>query len=332
MPKNFTQALRVISALSLMTVSTFITHARAAEPAPGYPEKAITIIVPNPAGSATDTLARLVAEALNAAWRQPVVVENKPGAQGIIGVNALKAAKRDGYTLIVSFSGLNSSNPWLYKNLQYHYQNDFTHIAPLVRAPSLLLVNAGSGYRTMADLMDKIRRDPKSVVYGYGQATSQVMGAAFANSVYAGGIEGVPYKGQPPALTDLVGGQYDFIMADLSVSKPFLDAGKVRALGISTKERSSLMPEVSPISMQGLPEFDLAAWVGISGPAAMPPAVVTKLNREITRFMARPETEARIKTLGFSSLSFTPQEFKAFVESEHANWGKAIRAAAMEPQ
>lgn len=329
MPRKLTSALRVSS---LAIATAFIAPAMASDAAPAYPEKAITIIVPNPAGSATDTLARLVAEGLNAAWKQPVVVENKPGAQGIIGVNALKATKPDGYSLIVSFSGLNSSNPWLYKNLQYHYQNDFTHIAPLVRAPSLLLVNAKSDYRTTAELMDKIRRDPKSVVFGYGQATSQVMGAAFAKNVHQAGIDGVPYKGQPPALTDLVGGQYDFIMADLSVAKPFVDAGKLRALGISSKERSTLMPDISPISAQGLPGFDLAAWVGISGPAAMPDAVVAKLNREIVRFMAKPETQARIKTLGFTSLSFTPQAFKAFVEKEHANWGQAIREAAIAPQ
>ncbi|SPU48666.1 lipoprotein [Bordetella trematum] len=143
---------------------------------PAWPSRPITIIVANPAGSATDTLARIAAEGLSADLKQPVIIDNKPGAQGIIGVQAFKSRQGDDHTLIVSFSGLNSSNPWLFKEQKYHYRDDFTHIVPLVRAPSLLLVNADAAWHSLAQLLQAARKDPARLAYAYGQATSQVMG------------------------------------------------------------------------------------------------------------------------------------------------------------
>lgn len=297
-----------------------------------WPSRPITIVVPNPAGSATDTMARLAADALGAAGRQPVVVDNKPGAQGVIGVQAMKQGKPDGHTLIVSFSGLNSSYPWLAKTPRYHHRDDFTHIVPLVRAPSLLVVRADAPYRTLAELLAAGRADPAKLVYGYGQATSQVMGGAFCHAGGFAAATGVPYRGQPQALTDLVGGRFDFMFADLSVTKPFVDAGKLRALGISTKARADLVPDMPTLAEQGVAGYDLAAWVGLSGPAGMAPGIAARINDTVARHMATPAVRARIRQLGFTPLQGSPAEFSAFAENEYQLWGRAIQAAKIEPE
>ncbi|GAA5236751.1 tripartite tricarboxylate transporter substrate binding protein [Verticiella sediminum] len=297
-----------------------------------YPERPLSIIVPNPPGSATDTLARMVAEALNRAWGQPVVVENKPGAQGVIGVQTMKRAPADGYTLIISFSGLNSSNPWLQAQPAYHYKDDFTHIAPLVRAPSLLLVNVDSPYHSVDDLLHDTVSGNRHLTYGYGQATSQVMGSAYVHAADIAGAVGIPYRGQPQALTDLVGRQFDFMFADLSVAKPFVDAGKLRALAVSTGERVTLAPDVPTLDELGVRGYDLAAWVGLSGPAGMPPAIVTKISEVVRAAFRAEDVQARIRQLGFTSLDADPATFAAFVDSEYEKWGRAIKAAGIEPQ
>lgn len=298
---------------------------------PAWPSRPITIIVANPAGSATDTLARIAAEGLSADLKQPVIIDNKPGAQGIIGVQAFKSRQGDDHTLIVSFSGLNSSNPWLFKEQKYHYRDDFTHIVPLVRAPSLLLVNADAAWHSLAQLLQAARQDPARLAYAYGQATSQVMGGAFN---HAGGfpeLRGIPYRGQPQALTDLMGGRVDFMFADLSVSQPFVAAGKLRALGISTQARSSLMPQVPTLQEQGLADYDLAAWVGLSGPRGMSPAQVERVNRVVSQYFASAPVRQRIAQLGFTPLEASPQEFGRFVEREYEQWGRAIEAAGIDP-
>lgn len=300
--------------------------------ADSYPARPMSIIVPNPPGSATDTLARMVADGLNRAWGQSVVVENKPGAQGVIGVQTMKKAVADGHTLIISFSGLNSSGPWLQAQPAYHYKDDFTHIVPLVRAPSLLLVRAESPHVALKDLVQTGLQQPGGITYGYGQATSQVMGGAFAHAADISAAVGIPYRGQPQALADLVGGQFDFMFADLSVAKPFLESGRLRALAISTTERSTLMPEVPTLAEQGIVGYDLAAWVGLSGPAGIPADIVQKINAEVSRAFASEVARRRVLQLGFTSLDSDPGRFADFVDSEYETWGRAIQAAGIEPQ
>lgn len=313
-----------------------LTLSPAARAAPGgesaWPTRPITIIVPNPAGSATDTLARMVAEGLSTELKQPVVVDDKPGAQGIIGVRAMKARKPDGYTLIISFSGLNSSNPWLFKERKYDYRDDFTHIVPLVRAPLLLVVNADSPYKTLPDLLKVARADAGKVMYGYGQTTSQVMGGAFCHAGGFPAVRGIPYQGQPQALTDLIGGRFDFMFADLSVSLPFVKSGKLRALGISTQTRSDVLPDAPTLEEQGLSGYNLAAWVGLSGPHGMPREIVDRINTVVLQYFDMPATLERVKYLGFSPLRGTPQQFATFVDDEYVRWGRAISDAGIKPQ
>lgn len=305
--------------------------ASASSGATPYPAQKITIIVPNPPGSATDTLARIAAEGLQERLGQAVIVDNKPGAQGIIGVQSMKRSAPDGYTLIVSFSAINSSNPWLKKDLPYDYDKDFTHIVPMVRAASLLLVNVDSPYRSVSDLIAKARQSPDQVAYAYGQATSQVMAGAFVHAAGLPSLTGVPYKGQPQALTDLVGKQVDFIFADLSVSKPFVESGRLRALAISTAQRSPMMPDTPTLTEAGLNDYDLAAWVGISGPAGIPAPIADTINRAVRAHFATPAVQEKIQQLGFTPLDADVPAFGAFVRKEYDVWGNAIRASGIEP-
>ena len=322
------QALKAL----LLLIPIAISSPAAVASRDAYPNRQITIIVPNPPGSATDTLARIAAEGMAKAWGKPVIVENKPGAQGVIGVQAMKKAAPDGYTLIVSFSGINSSNPWLIKDLPYHYLNDFTHIAPMVRAASLLLVNEESAYQSTTDLIEAAKKDANRVAYGFGQATSQVMGGAFIQYAKLPRLTDIPYKGQPQALTDLVGKQYDFIFADLSVSMPFVESRRLRALAISTKERSAIAPDVPTLAEQGLTNFDMAAWVGISGPSGIPADIAEKLNARITEDFKKPEVQEKIRQLGFTPIEANLDEFKQFVQRENKVWGDAIQASGISPR
>lgn len=305
--------------------------ASASSGATAYPAQKITIIVPNPPGSATDTLARIAAEGLQERLGQAVIVDNKPGAQGIIGVQAMKRSAPDGYTLIVSFSAINSSNPWLKKDLPYDYDKDFTHIVPMVRAASLLLVNVDSPYRSVADLIGRAKSAPDQVAYAYGQATSQVMAGAFVHAAGLASLTGIPYKGQPQALTDLVGKQVDFIFADLSVSKPFVESGRLRALAISTAQRSPMMPDTPTLTEAGLNDYDLAAWVGLSGPAGIPAPIADTINRTVRAHFATPAVQEKIQQLGFTPLNADVPAFGAFVRKEYDVWGNAIRASGIEP-
>lgn len=326
-------AFRRILPLAGISLLLFGTSgpASASSGATPYPAQKITIIVPNPPGSATDTLARIAAEGLQERLGQAVIVDNKPGAQGIIGVQAMKRSAPDGYTLIVSFSAINSSNPWLKKDLPYDYDKDFTHIVPMVRAASLLLVNVDSPYRSVADLIGRAKAAPDQVAYAYGQATSQVMAGAFVHAAGLPSLTGIPYKGQPQALTDLVGKQVDFIFADLSVSKPFVESGRLRALAISTAQRSPMMPDTPTLTEAGLNDYDLAAWVGISGPAGIPAPIADTINRTVRAHFATPAVQEKIQQLGFTPLDADVPAFGAFVRKEYDVWGNAIRASGIEP-
>lgn len=328
--QKYSRCRLAVPAMALLAAAFFSAPYEAN--AAAYPDRQITIIVPNPPGSATDSLARIAAEGMAEAWGQPVVVENKPGAQGLIGVQAMKRTAPDGYTLVVSFSAINSSNPWLKKDLPYHYLDDFTHIAPMIRAASLLLVDVDSPYKTTDELITAAKARPDAVTYAYGQATSQVMGGAFVQAAQLPQLTSVPYKGQPQALTDLVGGQYDFVFADLSVSKPFVEAGRLRALAISTKERSAIIPDIPTLAEQGLSDYDMAAWVGISGPAGIPLNVSEKINKQIRQHFSTPAVQEQIRQLGFTPLDAGMDEFKQFVENEYKVWGAAIKASGIEPQ
>jgi tripartite-type tricarboxylate transporter receptor subunit TctC len=296
-----------------------------------YPEKPISLIVPFPAGSGTDAVGRIFAEEISKQLGQPVVVENKPGANATIAANYVAKAAPDGYTLFVTTNTSHSAAPWLMKNVSYDPVKDFTPIARGGNLPFLLVTNPSRPYKTVQELIAYAKANPGKVTYATGNSTGIVAGATLG---VATGIDilHVPYKGTPQALTDLVGGQVDFMFTDFTSGMPFVKSGRLHAMAVSTAERSTLVPDLPAMKEVGVPDFDINSWNGYFGPAGMSPEIVQTLNKAINKIVSDPATKARLAALGFDAFSGTPEDFAKFVQEQYVLWGKLIKDANIAPQ
>lgn len=323
-----------MSSFRLLQAALMLGSAMALAPlahAADYPNKPITLVVPFPAGSGTDAVGRIFGMELSSILGQQIIVENKPGANATIAAGYVARAKPDGYTLFVTTNTSHSAAPWLMKNVSYDPVKDFTPIARGGNLPFILVVNPKLPYKTVGELIDFARKNPGRVTYASGNSTGIVAGATLASRAKID-ILHVPYKGTPQGLTDVVGGQVDFMFTDLASGLPFVQSGQLRALAVSTAERSAIVPNLPSMAESGVPDFDLNSWNGYFGPAGLPPEVVAKLNAAINRVVAKPEVRARLATLGFDAFSGSPAEFAGFVRDQRDLWGKLIRDAGIEQQ
>src|SRR5690606_10414045 len=265
--ENFKRSRRTFAGFGLALVAGVAALAVApAAVQAAYPEKPITLVVPFPAGSGTDSVGRIFAEELSKELGQPIVVENKPGANATIAANYVAKAKPDGYTLFVTTNTSHSAAPWLMKNVAYDPIKDFTPIARGGNLPFLLVANPTRPYKTVHELVKYAKSNPDTVTYASGNSTGIVAGATFG--VQAGlKLLHVPYKGTPQALTDLVGGQVDFMFTDFTSGMPFVKSGRLHAMAVSTAKRSELVPDLPSMEEAGMPEFDINSWNGYFGPA-----------------------------------------------------------------
>lgn len=302
-----------------------------AQAASDYPNKPITLIVPFPAGSGTDAVGRIFGSELSAILGQQIVVENKPGANATIAANYVARAKPDGYTLFVTTNTSHSAAPWLMKNVPYDPVKDFTPIARGGNLPFILVVNPKRPWKNVGELVTDAKKNPGRITYASGNSTGIVAGATLANRA---GIDllHIPYKGTPQGLTDVVGGQVDFMFTDLASGLPFVQSGQLRALAVSTAERSVIVPDLPSMAEAGVKDFDLNSWNGYFGPAGLPPEVVAKLNAAINQVVAKPEVKKRLAGLGFDAFSSTPEAFAQFVSEQRTLWGKLIKDAGIEQQ
>lgn len=314
----------VVSGAALMAAS--VAHA-----ASDYPNKPITLVVPFPAGSGTDAVGRIFGSELSAILGQQIVVENKPGANATIAASYVARAKPDGYTLFVTTNTSHSAAPWLMKNVSYDPVKDFTPIARGGNLPFILVVNPKRPWKNVSELVADAKKNPGRITYASGNSTGIVAGATLANRA---GIDilHVPYKGTPQGLTDVVGGQVDFMFTDLTSGLPFVQSGQLRALAVSTAERSAIVPDLPSMAEAGVKDFDLNSWNGYFGPAGLPPEVVAKLNAAINQVVAKPEVKKRLADLGFDAFSSTPEAFAQFVSDQRTLWGKLIKDAGIEQQ
>lgn len=296
-----------------------------------YPEKPITLVVPFPAGSGTDSVGRIFAEGLSKELGQPIVVDNKPGANATIAANYVARAKPDGYTLFVTTNTSHSAAPWLMKNVNYDPIKDFTPIARGGNLPFILVSNPDRPYKTVKELVDHARANPGGTTYATGNSTGIVAGGRFATATGTDMLH-VPYKGTPQALTDLASGEVDFMFTDLTSGMPFVKAGRLHAMAVSTAERSALLPDLPSMEEAGVSDFDINSWNGYFGPAGMDPEIVNTLNAAINKIVNDPETKARLADLGFDAFSGTPEEFRTFVQEQYQLWGKWIREANLIPE
>jgi tripartite-type tricarboxylate transporter receptor subunit TctC len=300
--------------------------------AQAYPSRQITIIVPFTPGSATDVVARLVAEKLNAAWGQPVVVENRAGAGGTIGIAQTARADADGHTLAVVSTG-HVVNPVLYKDLQYDTLKDLAGVAPLASLPSVLVVSPGLNIKSVKDLVAAAKAKPGELNYG----TAGVGSAAHINSEkfnHAAGIKAVhiPLKGTPPILNETMGGRVHFAWVPSLSSMGLVKDGKLMPLAVSTPRRIAALPEVPTIAEAGFPGGEFNFWLGMLAPAKTPREVLTRLNSEISRALTSPDMVDRLAKLGAEPMSMNPVEFDAFIRKEHDELGKVMREAGAKPQ
>ena len=297
-----------------------------------YPSRPIHVIVPFTAGSATDIVARLIGERLNAAWGQPVVVDNRPGAGGTIGIAQTAKADADGYTLAVVSTG-HVVNDVLYKDLPYDTLGDLSGVAPLASLPSVLVVPPSLGVRNVKELVALAKAKPGELNYG----TAGVGSAAHINSEkfnVAAGIKAVhvPLKGTPPILNETMGGRVQFAWVPSLSSIGLLKDGKLLALAVSTPARVAALPEVPTIAETGYPGGEFNFWLGMLAPAKTPRNVIARVNAEINKALKLPETIERLAKLGAEPMSMSPEEFDRFIRREHEELGKVMRDAGARPQ
>jgi len=297
-----------------------------------YPAKPIRFIVPLTPGSGADILGRIVAKYMGDAFRQPVLVENRPGAGGIIGTQAMLNADADGYTLMVQ-SASHAANPAIYKTLPYDPLKDIVDVALLGVTPYVMIAAKAGAYPTLKSLIEAARAKPGEIPFASaGVGTSTHMAAEYVAQVAGVKMLHIPYKGSPEAIQDTIAGRTSFYMAPLDVAIGHLKDGKITPFGVSTAERSAIVPEIPTLAEQGLANYSLALWFGMWARAGTPPAVVQKLNAQVTAIGQSKEARAQLDKLGIAPGSMKPEEFAKFVREQMGTFRKIAREANIQPQ
>lgn len=322
---------RTLSGLKKMGVALALCCGFAAAANAKYPDHPIKLVVPFPAGSATDTVARQVSDEMSRDLGQPIIVDNKPGAQGIIGVNTTVNAAPDGYTLVLLGVTTGASNVTLFRKLPYDPLKDLTPIGMIAESPIVLVSAPGFAANDTAQLFELGRKNPGKLTYGYGSGSAQV---AAAKLVSMGGIKTTPvgYKGSPQALTDVMSGRVDFMFVDLSLAIPQIEGGKLKALGVTTKGRFPVVPDIKSINESGAPGYELVVWFALGGPAKMPADVTARVSKALNTALDSKDLQQKYAALGLAVKKSTPAEFSVFLRSEIDNWGTLIKAAGIPPQ
>ena len=295
-----------------------------------FPVRAIRMVVPFPAGAATDLAARLVGQQLSTSLSQPVVVDNKPGAGGSIAAMEVIRSAPDGYTLLFSSNSAISSNVALLKSIPYDPNRDFSPVAGIGETALLLLVKSSFPAKTLPELVAYVKQRPGKVTAGYGSSTSQT-GIAMLNKLAGIDTLSVPYKGIPLAVNDVLGGVTDYTFVDVGNALAQVRGGTMRALGVTSSKRSPLAPDVPAIA-ELLPGFDITAWFAIVGPAGMPKDVVDKLNAATTQALKAPEMNGKLAQIGLSPMPMPPEQLKTFIATEIVKWTRLAKDANIEAQ
>jgi tripartite-type tricarboxylate transporter receptor subunit TctC len=291
-----------------------------------YPEKPIRIIAQFTAGSSTDILARIIAQKMGQDWNQQVVVDNRPGAGGVLGTEIGAKANPDGYTLTMAVSSAFGINPTLYPNTSYNVQRDFAPISNLGLTPQTLVTNPASAFKSVKDFVAAAKDKPGQISYaslGNGSTSHLTMEIfRFAADIK---LNHVPFKGSAEAHTQIIGGQIPVMFDAIPATLPHIKSGRLRGLGIATLKRSQFLPELPTIAESGYAGFEAVGWIGIAAPAKTPDAVLTKLNAEMVKIINEPDVKERLATLAFTPVGDSRAQFAAFMKSEIAKWGKAVR-------
>ena len=295
-----------------------------------FPAKPIRVVVPFPAGSATDTITRVLAQSVSQSIGQTVVVENKAGADGAIAAAEVAKAAPDGHTLLMATNSPMSAVPAMKKNPPYDPVADFTPITDVGRYTFFIVVHPSVPAKTLKELIDHARTNPGKVNYATGNTTGIVSTAFFASLAKIDLVH-VPYKGEPQALTDLVAGRVQLMFCSSGTSMPQIREGRLRPIVTTLAKRTHLLPELPTIAEAGMPEFSITSWAGLFGPAKMPAAVVERLNKEFVAAMGRSDVQAAMEKQAFALSPSSPRELAAFVKEQMESYRRILRAAGVEP-
>ena len=296
-----------------------------------FPDKPITFVVPFAAGSATDQLARAVGQAVNAETRQPVVVDNKAGAAGFIGAQFVAKAKPDGYTVFITTNTTHAANEHLYKKLPYDPVKDFLPVTGLGKGGQIMVVNLSVPAKNVAEFIALAKKQPGKISFGSGSSSSRIAGELFQQMA---GVEllHVPYKSNPLAINDLLGGQIQMMITDTATGLPQVKGGKLRALGVSSRKRSPLAPDVPTIDEAGVKGYEMSYWFAAYVPAGTPAPVVQRLNELLVKGAKSPAVAAFHGVSGTEVFTTTPDELAKFQNAESVKWGRIIKAAGIEAE
>ena len=325
--------MKSASPAGLSALCMVIVIALPAANAQNYPNRPIRIIAQFQPGTSTDILARVIGQKLTETWGQQVVIDNRPGAGGLVGTELGAKAAPDGYTLTMAVSSGFGINPTLYSKLPYDAVRDFAAITNIALTPQTLVASPSFAAKSVKELVATAKAKPGSVNYAsLGSGSTSHLTMEMFRSAAGMQLNHIPYKGSPAAHTELFGGQIPIMFDAIPAVLPHVKAGKLRGLGIATLKRSPFLPDVPTIAESGYPGFEAVGWIGIAAPAKTPAPVLDKLNAEIVRIINTPEMKERLATLAFTPVGDTRQQFSSFIQSEIAKWGKAVKESGAKAE
>ena len=319
----FGRWLRIASALAGIALSC-AAHAQS------YPSAPVHMLVPYPPGGAVDIIARTLGDELGRQWGQSIIIENRPGAGGVIASQTLVKSPPDGYTLILVAAG-HALNPYFYAKMPYPFE-DFTPVSLIGSSPNMLLVRADSPYKTLADMLADARARPGQLSYAHpGNGTSPHLAGELLKALTKVEISAVPYKGGAPSLADLMGGHIPLSFNNIPESIAQIRAGTVRPLGVTTAARSSVLPDVPSIG-ETVPGYDTGVWWGVLAPAGLPAAIRDKIANDVAQALKAAAVKDRLTDLGAATVGSSPAEFGSFIRAEYEKWGPIIKAAGIRAE
>ena len=319
--------LKLLSAVAVATL-TFNLPAQAQD----WPQRQVTIVVPFSAGGTTDMFARILANGMQQKFGKPFIVENRPGAGGNVGAGAVARAAKDGYTLLVGTVSTHAINPFLYKNLTYDTVKDFQPVSLIARLPNMLVVNPKIPAKTVAELVDHLKKNEGTLSYGSsGAGTSTHLASELFQLKTGTKMVHVPYRSSGDVMNALIGGHIDLAFDNITLAWPQAKAGSVRALAVTSTQPSATAPEVPPVAST-LSGFDATSWHGVFAPSGTPRPVVEALAAEVKRILELPEVRKTLTEVGAVPSPTTPEEFAAFIEAERKKWQEVVQAAGVQVQ
>lgn len=325
-------ALVSLTIAAALAAATFNSAAQTAATGSAYPARPIRLLIPFPPGGGADISGRLIAKALTDRWNVQFVVDNRPGGSNIIATEIVARSNADGYTLLMA-TATHAINPSMFAKRPYDENKDFVPIVVVSNSPNLIAVNLNAPMKTLGDFVAYAKANPGKMNYGTGgHATHQHMAIEMFRAVADINITHVPYKGGVPAVNDTIGGQLMMVSTSVPALAPYIKSGRLRSIAVTSLKRSSMMPDVPTIAEQGFPGFNINYWLGLIGPANLPPAVVAKINQDVNAALKSPEVRDQFLAQGAEPAGGTPQEFDALIKRESKEWITMVKKAGIKAQ